>query len=264
MPSSRHARMMRTAISPRLAISSALDHRAIQRGLPLLEERAQAFLAFGGRRGGWRCAVGRERRARRPAERPPTSRISALAAAIASRPAVRSSRDVAVDRCVELGGRHDGVDEADLLARAPPRSARRSGTARARPTGRSSRATNGEMTAGRMPELHLGEPEHRVLVGDDDVADGGEAGAAAERRAVHAADERHGQRCRAREHPRQRASRRAGSRRPCSATVFAIHATSAPAQKALPAPDSTTTRSVAGGRRDRAGPRRQLGDHRRR
>ena len=41
------------------------------------------------------------------------------------------------------------------------------------------------------PELGLGEPEHRVVLGDDDVADGREPGAAAERGAVNTADERH-------------------------------------------------------------------------
>ena len=58
-------------------------------------------------------------------------------------------------------------------------------------------------------ELHLGEAEHRVVGGDDDVADRGEAGAAAERRAVDPADERHRQRVERSNIARQRrASRR--------------------------------------------------------
>ena len=50
------------------------------------------------------------------------------------------------------------------------------------------------MTAGRMPSFTSVNAEHRVLGGDDDVADGGQADAAAERRAVHPADERNRQR----------------------------------------------------------------------
>jgi hypothetical protein len=45
-----------------------------------------------------------------------------------------------------------------------------------------------------QPEFHLGEPEHGVVGGDHDVADGHQAGAAAERRPVDPADERNRQR----------------------------------------------------------------------
>ena len=63
----------------------------------------------------------------------------------------------------------------------------------------------GEITAGRMPSLTSVNAEQRVLGGDDDVADRGEAGAAAERRAVDAADERNRQPIERLEHPRHRA-----------------------------------------------------------
>ena len=84
-------------------------------------------------------------------------------------------------------------------------------------------STNGEMTAGRMPSFTSVNPNMRVLLGDDDVADGGEAGAAAERRAVDAADERHRQVVERGEHARASPSRRAGSPPRCSRTVFDIH-----------------------------------------
>ena len=43
-------------------------------------------------------------------------------------------------------------------------------------------------------EAHFGEAEHGVVGGDDDVADRGQAGPAAERRALDPSDQRHRQR----------------------------------------------------------------------
>ena len=88
------------------------------------------------------------------------------------------------------------------------------------------------MTAGMMPSFTSVKPNTRVLGRDDDVADGGEAGAAAEGRAVHASDDRHRQLV-------ERAEHRATRLRVAQVLVFrvgdvfAIHATSAPAQNDL-------------------------------
>ena len=93
------------------------------------------------------------------------------------------------------------------------------------------------------------KPRHRRFVSDDDVADGGQAGAAAERRAVNAARPAAAAADRSRQTSATSPSRRAGSRLRCSRIVFDIHATSAPAQNVLPAPASTTTRSRRRARR---------------
>ena len=59
------------------------------------------------------------------------------------------------------------------------------------------------MTAGQNAELHFREAEHAAAFGDDDIADGGQPGAAAERRAMHPADQRHRQRVEPLVEPRQ-------------------------------------------------------------
>ena len=51
-------------------------------------------------------------------------------------------------------------------------------------------------------ESHLGQAEHGVVGGDDDVADRGQTDAAAERGAVDASDDRHRQPVERQEHPR--------------------------------------------------------------
>ena len=117
--------------------------------------------------------------------------------------ALRNSCDVAFDRRDRaVRPRRPRVHQADLL----------------RARGRESRAGQAQLARGRQPDLphhvrrdHRGqdaehdlrEPEHRVVGGDDHVADGREAGAAAERRAVDAADERHGQTIERQEHRRR-------------------------------------------------------------
>ncbi len=96
------------------------------------------------------------------------------------RSTVRSSRS----------GRDDVVDEADFL-RARRRESRAAQAQLARGRLRPIlRTTYGEIIAGRMPSVDLREAEHGVFGGDDDVADGRQPAAAAERRAVDAADER--------------------------------------------------------------------------
>ena len=142
---------------------------------------------------------------------PATSRISALAAATASGPtSARRACAARPRRRAPPPARPRGP--ARSRARARRRSARRSGTARARPTRRSSRSTNGEITAGRMPSFTSVKPNTRVLGGDDDVADRGQAGAAAERRALDAADQRHRQRVERARTSAPGPRRRAGSR----------------------------------------------------
>ena len=182
-------------------------------------------------------------------------------------------------------GRGDGASGADVssslhVLRRPSRSSSAAGTtawtrpiSRARaaenraPVRNSSRAADSadlrddERRDHRRQdaELHLGEPEHRVLGGDDDVADRGEAGAAAERGAVDAADQRHRQRVERLEHRAPSPARRGRSRRACSRPSSTSTSRSAPAQNTLPAPRSTATARRAGGRH-RLGPRRQLRD----
>ena len=174
-----------------------------------------------------------------------------------------------------LGGRDRfGRAREELLRTARPRrpdppAARPRGRARSRaparrekrsPVRNSSRAadrpifasTNGEITAGMMPEPDLGEPEHGVLVGDDDVADGGEPGAAAERGAMDAADHGHRQRVERREHARRRHRIVHVLRSRCSATVFAIQSTSRAGAEHLARAPRTTTRT-----RDRSATRRR-------
>ena len=137
---------------------------------------------------------------------------------------------------------------AQCRARAPRRSARRSETARGRPSGRSSRARTARSPPGSVPSLTSVKPNIVVVGGDDDVADRDEPGAAAERRAVDAADHRHRQRDRARG---TSAPSRMASSTFCS-WLNAGHpapstSRSAPAQNVGPAPARTTSahRAVA-------------------
>ena len=141
---------------------------------------------------------------------PATSRISAFAAATAPGP------DVSTPRCAgrpprraPLRARLRGPARARVRARAPKRA----------PVRNSSRAADAPIFAQHVrrdhrrqdAQLHFGEPERRVVRGDDDVADRGEADAAAERRAVDAADRPASAACRARSSIRARSSASAGS-----------------------------------------------------
>ena len=105
-------------------------------------------------------------------------------------------------------------------------------------------STYGEMTAGRIPSFASLKREDRVVGGDDDVADGDEADAAAERRAVDAADERHRQRVEQLEHPREVLGVAQVLLTACRRPPSIIQARSAPAQNAGPSPESTIARSV--------------------
>jgi len=88
-----------------------------------------------------------------------------------------------LDRGAELDRRHTSCTRPMCLAR---RASKRS------PVRKSARAcdapifarTNGEITAGMMAELDLGESEDSRRLPRCDVADGREAGASSERRAV--------------------------------------------------------------------------------
>jgi hypothetical protein len=61
-------------------------------------------------------------------------------------------------------------------------------------------SANGRDHRPNDPELDLREPEDRLILGDDDVAHRGEAGAAAEGRAVNASDQRNRQAVQRAEH----------------------------------------------------------------
>ena len=100
--------------------------------------------------------------------------------------ALRNSCDVLVHGGVEPLGRDDLVDEADLLrARRREARARQAQLARGRQAdlahARTARSSPAECRASTSVK-----PNTRVVRRDDDVADGREAGAAAERRAVDA------------------------------------------------------------------------------
>ena len=159
-PLSRHARMMRTAISPRLAMSSAPDTSSrVQPGLrfsrnarrPSWPSSRDALARRSRRSSGPTHVLGARRRATvaRSAPWPPRSRSRPgrqHLARCAARPRRRARR------------RHDRVHQADLLRARGARSARRSGTARARRRGRSCASTYGEITAGRMPSFTSVKP----------------------------------------------------------------------------------------------------------
>ena len=129
------------------------------------------------------------------------------------RAARRQFAEVAGDRRVEIRGRHDGVNEADLVrARSREARARQEQLAGG---GLADLLQHERRHDGRdQPQLHLGEPERGVLRGDDDVADGGEAGAAAHRGAVHASDDGHRQAVDRAKHAAPAPVRRGGSLRP--------------------------------------------------
>ena len=169
MPSSRHARMMRTAISPRLAmrrrliigLQTSAQVRCPASRLPLLEKRAQPFLAFG---------------ARRAARRSPRAVIGR---GLVERPAPHVA-DERLGRRDRL--RAGGEDLAHVRRRRPRRArpparrrARARSPARARaekraPVRNSSRAADRPILASderrdhrrHDAELHLGEAEHRL------------------------------------------------------------------------------------------------------
>ena len=197
MPSSRQARMIRTAISPRLAIEHASGHGAIRlhrvhAGLPLLEERPHAFLALG---------------RHSPAARSPR-RVSDVASVGRRRADLGDQLLGGGDRAGR--GREDLVDiRGDGRVELVVGTTACTSPIASRARGSESRAGQEQLARGRPSDLRdherrddrrdhaqpdLGETEHRVVRGDDDVADRGKAGPTAERGAVDAADDRHGQR----------------------------------------------------------------------
>src|SRR5689334_14815752 len=158
MPSCWQAAMMRTAISPRLAIRTDLNIVGCPVGYPggaaLFEEGTDALLAFGaGAQAGDGGGGG----------------LAGLGGA-------------------QLGGGDDLVDQAD--------GARAGGVEAlgCQEEGTGMRLADlaedeGGDDGGGDAQAGLGEAEAGVVGGDGDVADGGEAGAAAERGAVDAADD---------------------------------------------------------------------------
>ena len=107
--------------------------------------------------------------------------------------ALNASRTITVDGGVELGRRDDFVHEADLLGLVALEAA--SGQKQFARGRRADLLQHVRRNHRRQDaELGFGEAEDRVLVRHDDVADGRQTGAAAERRAVDAAnhDRRHG------------------------------------------------------------------------
>ena len=156
-------------------------------GLALLEESPQALLALGRRaplgdagRGHVANVLGltarhvAHERLRRGDG--PRRRLQQLAHAL-------------VDGGVELALGHDAVDEADRERPCRRRTARRSGTARARRNARSSRRTNGEMTAGTRPRRTSVKPNCAPAAATATSATATSPAPPAERRALHAGDD---------------------------------------------------------------------------
>ena len=203
-------------------------------GLPrLFEERPQPVLSFGRHALRGDGLGGDRHRAR--GRRPHTSGISAFAAATPSGAADRSSLTYCSTAASSSRGGDDRVDEPDLSG------ARAAG--KRMPVRNSSRAADGPIFAQHErrdhrrqdAELGLGEAEDCASSAHDDVADGGETGAAAERGAVDAADRRQPAACRSRGTSRAiraRVARR--SPRASSRPSAPSSAASAPALNTLP------------------------------
>ena len=92
-----------------------------------------------------------------------------------------------VYRRVQLARRYDFVDQADRHG-APRVETLAGKEQRARLRGPDLRQDEGRDDGGNDAQLHFGESEDRVLGRDSDVADGCEAGASAQRRAVDSTD----------------------------------------------------------------------------
>ena len=126
-----------------------------------------------------------------PWPRPRTSRTMALAARAAVGPEDRTSPTAASTAA------SSAASPSTTSWTRPIRWARTASNRR--PPGNSARAwvspilatTNGAMTAGRMPEAGLGEPEPRAALGDDQVRHRAQAHPAAEGRALDPRDDRH-------------------------------------------------------------------------
>src|SRR5438128_2393961 len=113
IPSSRQARMIRRAISPRFAINSRRITSTVPRRLPLFEKSAQALLTFlrDAPRGD---RPGRERH--RVVDRaPPDEWNQRFRGRHRFRSGCQKLCDVAGDGVIELVGWYDGVHETDLF-----------------------------------------------------------------------------------------------------------------------------------------------------
>ena len=174
--------------------------------------------------------------------RPATPRSSAFGRGDRARRRLQQLAHALVDRGVELASRARRGGRGRSPPPAPPGIARRSGTARARRTTPILRTTYGEMTAGTRPSRTSVKPNCAPSAA---TATSATATSPRRRRAPRPA--------RARPRPSasgrsSRTARRARARRPGSrsrvkpATVF-IQSRSAPAQKTVPRPPSTITRT---------------------
>ena len=204
--------MMRSAISPRLAISSRrIIASGTQRGFRFSEKCPQALLTFG-RHALRGDGFGRDGHVRVAGERPHTSdqRLRRRDCRSATRSGTSST--YRCNGCSSSWRGDDGVDETDLL-----RPGGREPHAGQEQLARRRRTDLGEDVwrddRGQNAEFGLGESKHRGVVGDGDVADRGQPGTAAERGAVNAADDGRGKRSSARNISAiRRASRRLSSR----------------------------------------------------
>ena len=222
-------------------------------GLAFFEKRAQPLLAFGrhAARGDAAAVIARRIVDGAPAT---TSRDQRLGRG----DRLRARRQHLVRRSASTAA---SSSAAGTTSWTRPISRARAAEKRA-PVRNSSRAAdrpifasaNGEITAGRMPSFASVNPNSASLVGDDDVADRGQAGAAAERGAVNAADDAASA---ARRSPRTSATspwRRARSRLRCRRRSSPSTRRRRRRRTSCPAPAMTTTRTSRVLRR-RASPR---------
>ena len=202
MPSSRHARMTRSAISPRHAIATHSNGGRHQSGSRRSRNAGDALAALVG------CAapgerLGRAYRLRRRVavaqsrdqapwlRAPPPARRAAARRAFARRRASRALSSACTSCTMPIS----------RACRASKQLSREEERARLRPADARQRERPDRRRY--QPESHLGEPEARVLAREHDVAAAGEPGPAAERGAVHPRDDGHRAAVDGREHGRR-------------------------------------------------------------
>src|SRR6185437_7715486 len=187
MPISRQAAMTRTAISPRLAIKTELNIVTHPCRAALLQEGADALLALradpqvsDGRGGGGADLIAAE-----------VGDVAGeqLGGAHPGWPALADVAQCRGNGVVESGGGDNLMDEANRQRplRIEPLRRDEERPRRSRPN-----LGNDELRddGGSDAQPRLSEAKPRVLGGNGDVADSGQPGAAAERRALDAANHR--------------------------------------------------------------------------
>src|SRR3954463_9291111 len=186
MPMRCAVRITRQAISPRLAIRIFANTLALPRGLALLEERRDAFLALG-RRADLGDAP-RRVRLQRIVDRP-SGNVAHQGLDARKGPAATGEQVLSqlTDERVQLRGWHDGAQQADAqrFRGVEYLGSEEVAAPGARPQGAQAGRTDG---GGREAELRFREAELRLRRADRDVAGRDQPRAAGESRSMHARD----------------------------------------------------------------------------